>query len=238
MIDIHSHILFDIDDGSRSISESVEILKNMSELGFTDVVLTPHYIVDSKYENTKNEKEFKLNLLKEELNKNNIDINLYLGNELFIDPSIVKRLDDNALSINNSKYILLELPMNGEYNNSYGIICGLIEKGYKVIMAHPERYLSVQNDISVLDELVDLGVLFQSNIGSLFGMYGKDAKKTVKKLLKEKYISFLSTDIHHKTYNYEFFEDINKKLKKYYNEKEIEDLLVNNAKCVLENKEF
>ena len=238
MIDIHSHILFNIDDGSRSITESITILKNMSEKGFTDIILTPHYIIDSKYQNTIKEKEEKIKKLDERIKREKININLYLGNELYIDSNIDKKIGKEAMSLAKSKYILLEFPMDGEYNNQYGIISGLIEKGYKVILAHPERYLAVQKDISVLDEYKSLGVLFQSNIGSIFGMYGIKAKKTIKKLLKEKYISFLATDIHHESYNYKYLDKIFKKLKKYISSEEIENLLINNPKKVILNKEI
>lgn len=238
MIDIHSHILNNIDDGSRSINESVEILRNMKECGFTDIILTPHYILDTKYQNTIKEKQEKLEILKKELNKENIDINLYLGNEIYIDTDIKKKIKKEALSLNNSRYILLEFPMNGEYNNSYGIISGLIEKGYKVVLAHPERYENVKKDISILDEYKELGVIFQSNIGSIFGMYGKKEKKALKKLLKMHYIDILSSDIHHKSYDYKFFKDIYKKLGKIIDKEYIDDLIVNNASKIIKNEEI
>lgn len=236
MVDIHSHIINNIDDGSRSLDESISILKNMQDAGFTEIVFTPHYILDSKYQNTIKEKKEKLKLIEKKLKEENINLKLYIGNEIFIDSQISKEIGKNAYPINNSKYILLELPMSGEFNNSLGIISGLISQGYKVVLAHPERYETVIKDINILDEYKSLGVIFQSNIGSIFGMYGKDVKKTIKKLFKRKYIDLLSSDIHHKSYNYDYFYKIEKKLKKYYTEDEIKDLLINNAKKIINNK--
>lgn len=230
MVDIHSHILNNIDDGSKSTAESINMLKGLYENGVTDVILTPHYVMDSFYQNSIETKEKLFNKLKEEIKKNNIPINIYLGNEIYIDKDIKDKINKEALPLNNSNYILLEFPMNGIYNNSYGIISGLIERGYKVILAHPERYLTVKEDIKVLDEYKEMGVLFQSNIGSYFGDYGKTAKKTFKKLLKMKYISFIGTDSHSQNYNFKNIEKFRKKLSKVVDKNYLNDILEENAK--------
>ena len=230
MVDIHSHILNNIDDGSKSTTESINMLKGLYENGVTDVILTPHYVMDSFYQNSIETKEKLFNKLKEEIKTNNIPINIYLGNEIYIDKDIKDKINKEALPLNNSNYILLEFPMNGIYNNSYGIISGLIERGYKVILAHPERYLTVKEDIKVLDEYKEMGVLFQSNIGSYFGDYGKTAKKTFKKLLKMKYISFIGTDSHSQNYNFKNIEKFRKKLSKVVDKNYLNDILEGNAK--------
>lgn len=233
MIDIHSHILNNIDDGSRSIEESIEILRGLQENGITDVVLTPHYVMDSSYQNSIETKKDLFEKLKEEVKKTDISINMYLGNEIYIDKDISNMVKKEALPINDSNYILLEFPMNGVYNNAYGIISGLIEKGYKIILAHPERYLNVKNDISILDEYKELGVLFQCNIGSLFGDYGKTCKKIIIKLLKKKYVDFIGTDVHSKNYNFKNIEKFKKKLSKIVDKNYLSDILENNAKKIL-----
>lgn len=236
MIDLHSHIIYDIDDGSKSIEESIEMLKELSISGVSDIFLTPHYILDSKMQNTKKEKIEKFNIILEEIKKNNIDINIYLGNEIYIDSEIIKKINKEALTLNNSKYILLEFPMSGEFNNSYGIISGLIKKGYKVVLAHPERYETVKKDIHVLDEYKEIGVLFQCNTGSLFGEYGKDSKKTLIKLLKNNYIDLIGSDIHHKTFNFDSIKNIEKKLSKYVDNETLENILYNNAKQIIKKE--
>ncbi len=112
MIDTHSHILFGIDDGARNINESINILKKASTNGITDIILTPHYVPNSKYNCNNQDKQRLLNNLKEELIKNNIDINLYLANEVYLDLEISNLLENDISTINGSKYILIELPMN------------------------------------------------------------------------------------------------------------------------------
>lgn len=228
MIDIHSHILNNIDDGCKSIEESLKILKNMSNNGVTDIILTPHYIVDSIYQNTIEKKELLYAKLQEEIRKRNININLYLGNEIYIDKNIIKYIGKEALTLNKTNYILLELPISGIYENSYDIILELINNGYKVILAHPERYLTVQKDIKILNSYRDIGVLFQCNIGSLYGMYGRKAKKTFKKLLNKGYINYFASDIHNNNYNYSYIANIMKKHKKYFEKSNLNDIIKKN----------
>ena len=230
MIDIHTHILNNVDDGSKSLETSIKIIKSLSEKGVKDIFLTPHYIIDTQFELDYNEKEEKFNILKEELKRENIDVNIYLGNEIYINPKIKENILKDNICMNNTKYLLIEFPLNGEYNNIYGILSGLIEKGYKVILAHPERYLSVQKDISILDEYKSMGVLFQANIGSIFGMYGKSAKKTIKKLIKSRYIDFLGTDVHSNHFDYKYFDKLDKKIIKLSDIDYLNNIKYNNAK--------
>ena len=139
MLDIHSHLIFDVDDGSRSLEESINILSMMHEAGVTDMILTPHFIIDSKYMSSRDNNIYKLNILRDELKKRNIDMNLYLGNEIFMDNKVFDYLKENLISpLNDTNYILVELPMSGIYEGYQDILYSLIHKGYKVILAHPE----------------------------------------------------------------------------------------------------
>ncbi len=236
MVDIHSHVINNIDDGSKSIEDSIEMLKNLSEAGITDIIFTPHYIVDTDYQQTFAKRNKAYNNLVNKIKEEKIKINTYLANEIFIDVDIKKYIKKDKLTINGGDYILLEFPMTGRYNNSYGIIAGLIDEGYKVILAHPERYHTVQKDIHVLDELKELGVMFQSNIGSLYGAYGSKPKKAFKKLIKNKYIDFLATDIHRPSYKYSNIVKLEKKLKRYCDSEYFEKITYKNAKYKLLRK--
>ena len=207
MIDIHNHLLFGVDDGSKTIEESIDILKDMEKCGYTDIILTPHYIDGSRYSNVKDDNLKRLEILQEELKKNNISINLYLGNEIYIDDDINSFLNKDLISsLNNTNYLLIELPMSGEYMGYQEVFKDLINHGYKVILAHPERYLTFQDDYDLIYELKDMGVLFQCNIDSLNGKYGPYAKEMLIELLKNKQVSFLATDIHHKKHDINSWE--------------------------------
>ena len=127
--------------------------------------------------------------------------------------------------------------MNQELKYVKDILIELLSKNLKIIVAHPERYLYVQKDISYLKQFLDMGIIFQSNYASLIGRYGKEAKKTVKKLLKNKMIQCMATDAHRDNSIYLKMNNILKKIRKivsddYYN------LLVNeNQKHILNNED-
>ena len=208
MTDIHNHLLFGIDDGSTSIEESIDVLRDLESAGYKNVILTPHYIKDSNYNSPARENYKRLNMLKQALYQNNININLYLGNEIYMDDDIYELLQSKeAYSLNGTEYVLVELPMSGEYAGYEEVFRDLISKGCKVILAHPERYLSFQKDFNYVYELEKIGVFFQSNIDSLVGRYGDGAKTMIKRLLKEKKIAFLATDIHHKKHDYNVWKE-------------------------------
>lgn len=226
MTDIHSHILFDVDDGARNLEESIELLKKMFEIGFKNVIITPHYIKDSEYSSKNKEKIEKINQIKDELTKQNIKINVYLGNEIFINNEIYDLIKIGDIhTLNNTRYILVELPFHNQIVNLEDIIYELKIKGLIPIIAHPERYSYFQNNYKEVDRLREEGFLFQGNYASILGYYGKDSQKLLKYMLKKHYIDYLGTDIHRttKTYVIDNFKKIEKQITKitkkdYYQE--------------------
>lgn len=235
MIDIHNHLLYGIDDGSKSVEESVSILKEMEKCGYTDIILTPHYINGTRYSSSRNNNLERLAILQNELNKKNISINLYLGNEIYIDEDIDNLVKDGLISpLNNTNTLLIELPMSGEYPGYIEIFRDLIDKGYKIILAHPERYLTIQDDYDLIYEILDLGIKLQSNIDSLIGKYGEGAKETLKKLLKEKKVSYLATDIHHQKHDYDVWKTAKKIALKYISENEFIELTKINPSQIID----
>lgn len=239
-IDIHSHILYGIDDGSKSIEESINIIKEHIKMGFTDIVVTPHYIENSKYETNNIDKENILKTLKQELKKQNININLYLGNEVFVNNNLEELLKKKEIAtINNSKYLLIEFPMNEKPKDINNIIYELKIKGIIPIIAHPERYDYVEKNPNLVLEWIEEGALLQSNYGSIIGVYGSGPQKTIKKLLKKDLIEFLATDIHYPNNKiYLNMDKIRKKLKKLITEERFIELTNTNPKKIIENKEI
>ena len=114
----------------------------------------------------------------------------------------------------------------------------LIENNYVPIIAHPERYSYVQDNPEYVNELLDMGAMFQSNYGSIIGLYGKKAEKTVKKLLKENLVQFLGSDVHREERVYIFMPKILKKLKKIISSEKLKELTEINPQKVLDNGEF
>lgn len=217
MTDLHSHIIFDVDDGSSSIEESLQLLKGLKSVGFDNVIMTPHYIEGSEYCSENNEKLEKLEILKNEVRKNNIDINLFLGNEVFINDHMIEGVENNLIyTLNNSKYLLFELPFHNRIISLSDIVYEMRVQGYIPILAHPERYIYFQDNYDLVDELREEGLLFQANFASILGYYGKGAQKLLKYMLKNEYIDYLGTDIHHinKTYTIDNFSKIEKEFNK------------------------
>ena len=240
MIDMHNHILYGIDDGCKTIEESIETIKNMKKIGFNSIVLTPHYIEDSSFKANNNLKLQRLEILKEELLKNNIDVNLFLGNEIFINESINELIINKEIrSINNTRYILIELPFNNQILNLDDYLYELKLKGYKIIIAHPERYTYFKDNYKEARKLYDSGVLFQVNYGSIIGQYGSSSLKLVKKLLKDDMVDFISTDIHKPSSSlFDKFDDIKHKIIKIIGEDKFKDISYNNILKVINEEDI
>lgn len=211
IIDIHTHILPGIDDGSRNIEESIEIINYLYSVGITDIVLTSHYVCDTVYNYNQLVRVKLLNNLKEKLN--NDKIHLYLGNEVYLNDKIIDLLESHEIStINDTKYMLVELPLAGYLNNFQSILCDLNSYGIIPIIAHPERYQFIQKNKKRIRELLEFNCLLQCNIDSLTGKYGKRAKRIMKWLLKKDLVQFVATDTH--------YVSSDKELKKAYNKLE------------------
>ena len=239
MVDIHSHILPGVDDGSVDINDSINILRNAEKFGYTAVVATPHYIEGSYIAN--NKAKYKLiEVIKNEANRQNINIEIYFGNEVFVTENIKDLLyNDKVYSINNSRYILIELPRS---EGTYGLqscIFNLFSIGYIPIIAHPERYSFVQKNPNKLIDYIEQGVMFQLNSGSLLGCYGKSAQKTSKILLKHNMIHFIATDTHSsKSSSYAQTEEVYKLVSKLIGVKNTDRLMTQNPIDVIDNKKI
>lgn len=233
MIDLHSHILPGIDDGAKTFEDSVKIVKELCGQGITDMVATPHYICETNYVSTRANNAKLLNELKKRLKQEEVEVNLYLGNEIYIDSTIRKLLDGKKIAtLADSKYVLVEFPLNGQFPNYEDILGDLIQSGYKVILAHPERYVMVQEDFQVLQDLYDVGVLLQCNLGSFLGKYGKREEKIAIRLAKEGMIFGFGSDIHHCRGDKSIAKAI-KKLRRYYSQNELERVLIQNPRKVI-----
>ena len=238
MIDFHSHIVYDVDDGSETLEQSIEILKKAEHAGFNKIILTPHYM-ENYYEVPTNQITEKIEKLNEKCREEQIDIELYQANEIYITNHMVEFLEENyATTINNSRYVLFELPMNEEPANLLEVIYQLLENKKVPIIAHPERYAYIQKEPNKLIPLIEQGVLFQTNYGSIEGQYGKEIQKTAKLLLEHNFIHFLGSDVHHEGYIYEKMPEIKADLRKIISNEKIRELTTENAEKVLNNNEI
>lgn len=239
MIDFHSHIIPKIDDGARSEEETTSLLLEAESVGFDKIISTSHYCL-SQYEVEEIVRKEKLEKYEENFKlQTNRDIKLILGSEIYITPNIVDLIQENkASTINNTRYVLFELPLHHHVFNLKEIIFKLMENKYKPIIAHPERYLMVQKNPNMLIELIEMGVLFQANYASIIGVYGSGAKKTVKKLLKNNMIHFLGSDVHRENTIYPKIPKILPKIEKIVGKERLLELTTLNAEKILNNEDF
>ena len=197
MVDIHSHIINEIDDGSKSIEMTINMLKKAEQSGTTDIIATPHFM-RGRFEVEYKDVVKKVEELKKIVTENNIDINIYAGQEVYYSRKLIEYYNDKIIgTINNTKYMLIELPML-EFNIDEVIntIYELQIRGIVPIIAHPERYKQFIKKPSMINSLIKEGMLFQMNTGSIVGDFGKDVKKTAAKYLEHNVYSFIGSDAH------------------------------------------
>ena len=198
MTDIHCHILYGVDDGSDCLSESVEMARIAYESGTRMIIATPHANIPGTDGNPWNaEAEALLVNLNLKLKSEGIGLTVCPGQEVFAFGNLEKKISDKeVISLNGSRYLLLEFDFEeqGDYLLDR---CGeLIQLGLTPVVAHPERYRALQEDMDVAYDLKEMGCLFQLNKGSLFGSFGEDARETAHRFLGETLADFIASDAH------------------------------------------
>lgn len=141
-----------------------------------------------------------------------------------------------ASTINDTSYVLFEMPLNVEPMNLYDVIYEMLQNKLVPILAHPERYSFVQQDPELIYDLIQKGVLMQANYGSIIGQYGTKAQMIVKKFLESNMIHFLGTDCHRQNTVYPKIPQILAELNELIGEEKLEDLTETNPKLALKNK--
>ena len=195
-IDIHSHIIPGIDDGARDEAIALEMLEIAEKSGTRHIIATPHYV----YGNTRYgfativEKCEGLNRLAA---NEGIDITVYPGCEVFITPEIIELYEQGLIgTLADSSYMLVEFPMMSIPPYTDNVLYELQLKGITPIIAHPERYSEIQRRPEILESFIDRGILAQVNSGSLTGVYGRESKRTVMRLIKKGLVQFVASDAH------------------------------------------
>lgn len=238
MIDFHSHVLPNVDDGSKSVEETFKLLEEAKEAGFDGVISTSHYM-EEYYEVNVAERKVWINALSENLYKKNIDLKLYLGNEIYISKNIIDFLETGkATSINNSNYVLFEFPLNSKPMDMYDIIYDMLEYKLVPVLAHPERYSFVQKEPNLVYDLIQKGVLMQSNYGSILGMYGEKAQIIVRKLLENNMVHFLGSDVHRANSIYSKIQSSLGEIEAIVGEEKLKEISSVNPKLVVDNKKI
>lgn len=193
--DVHCHLIPGIDDGSRSAELSVELINRMLTWGITDIIATPHVTEDS-FENTPEHIDKAFRNLIDAIKRENIKINVSHSAEYRIDSFFMSQLDAGNITPLKGDYLLVENSYVQEPWELDKILFDLKLKGYIPVLAHPERYVYYHDKRNRYNELHRTGTLFQANLLSFAGYYGKNEKKAAEYLLEHNLIDFIGTDMH------------------------------------------
>lgn len=221
VVDIHSHLLPGIDDGVKSIEETVYILKIMQSLGYEKIITTPHVMSDY-YPNSEQEIRSKLEETNELINKHQLGIELEAAAEYYLDENLMFKLSnkEKLLTFGNN-YLLFETSFFNKPIFLEEAVFNMNTHGYQPILAHPERYIYLHGNHKLVEKLKNMNVLFQMNILSLTGFYSIECKKFALKLLKDKQIDFVGTDCHSALQADEIFNQANNKYLRLLNSENI-----------------
>ncbi len=235
-IDIHNHIIPAIDDGAKSVEEAIQMLKAAERANIDKIITTPHYR-EEYYLNTKEVIEAEIKTLKALIKSHKLNIDIYPGSEVYLTKSTAEGLNNGVIqTLNNSSYVLIEFFPYSDYwrFNVLDELYNLTLDGYKVIIAHPERYDITHRNPNFIYDLVNAGYYIQVNVNSLKSNHPNH--KLTLKLLDHNLVHFIASDAHdlinrplslHEGYEY---------VKTHYNEDYANTLFNDNPLKVIENK--
>ena len=241
MIDIHSHILYDIegDDGSRSLEMSLGMLRQAVDSGVTDIIATPHMHRRGVVPSWSSIQE-RVGTLQQEADKAGIHIHIYAGAEVSFDADTLNYLpkDGTDYCLAGTHYILIELLPTSAPENTERLIYELQLRGYLPILAHPERYKHIMEKPEYLLHWIEKGLLTQSNIGSFSGQFREKTENYVKWLYEHKAIHLLGSDAHRTDWRNADTREFQKKLQEYTGSEDFLNECSQHGEMIIKNRIF
>jgi Capsular polysaccharide biosynthesis protein len=234
-IDIHAHILPEVDDGSGSMEETVQMLKTALEQGIRTIIATPHFVAGES--NTPVEQLYLIrDRVQAEAKKLNEELKIEIGNELYYSKSILDTLKSKeALTLAGSRYLLVEFSVGEKYTEIYKGLSELVRAGYAPILAHVERYFCLYKREDFISELIEMGTYIQMNSSSLIGgIFHSDAAIN-RKLVKRGLVHFIGSDCHDQKYRVPSMQSAVDALNKKCDNALISNIFYANPKNILEN---
>lgn len=237
MIDIHNHLLIGIDDGPETDLEALDLLKQAVGQGITEIILTPHHY-NHQYHTPRNVVMNRMEHLKGLIGAAGLTLNIYSGHEARLDSELIKDLKSkDTMTLNDSRYILVELSDADIPKNIEDMTFELQMEGFVPIIAHPERHTLFIDKKLLLHNLIEKGALVQVTAGTVCGNEGKVLKHKVLEMIEDYFVHFIASDAHHRERRpfmlRDAYQEIENNLGKNYVE-----LLKNNAYSVLHNEEI
>ena len=214
MIDLHTHIIPQVDDGSKSLEMSIKMLELEVQNGVEQVMFTPHFMYDSNSEEKKEKIKAQYHLLIS--NCPELPLKTYLGAEIMYNENLYQRIENGneVFTLANSKYLLVEFPFHSPHYRIVDKLYMMVTKGYNVILAHPERYLYLT--IDDINEIKSCGILVQINTSSLLKDFGKEVYKRAITMMQNGFVDFVASDCHDLSIRKPNLKQVQKLLKKYH----------------------
>lgn len=240
MIDLHTHILPGLDDGSENLSDSLEMAELALEGGVDTLIATPHSNQVGRFENYASQEleqvfqQFQRALVREQL-----PLKVYLGMEIFASEDMEEKIRQGKLiGLNRSRYYLVEF----SFDEEPGIIGDCLEQifaaGGVPLIAHPERYFCVQDYPVLVYEWLKMGCFAQINKGSMFGRFGRHAAQAAKVLLQNHLVTCVASDAHSPYMRTTYMGDARAYLSDQFGDDEMHRLMVENPGRILRNAEI
>lgn len=236
-IDIHSHIIPNLDDGAANMDQTINMLRIAFRDGIRSTIVTPHNL-RNKYRITNIQIKYHMDELQEYINSTSSPITLYLGSEIYYSFDTLRLLKENQLlTLAGSRYVLIEFPPSSEYQYIKNGLNELYAAGYLPILAHAERYRNITCDLERFYELLCMGVYIQVNAMTITGDNGRPQQIIANELLKKEYVQFIATDCHSDGIRAPRLSECVDSIRRKYGEALVNRLLIENPSKIL-NKEY
>ncbi len=234
-IDIHTHILPGVDDGSKNMDETVQMLSAALKQGIKTIIATPHFAVGR--ENTPVDQLNSIrDMVQAEAKKLDKDLKIEIGNELYYSKSIIDALKSKeALTLAGGRYVLVEFSVNEKYREIYRGLNDLVRAGYAPVLAHMERYFCLNKREDLVSELIEMGVYIQMNSSSLIGGIFNSEAALNRKLVKQGFVHFIGSDCHDQKYRVPSMQSAVDALRKKCDNALITSIFLENPRNILEN---
>lgn len=233
-IDMHTHLLPNVDDGAKSVEVTQRMLQMAYEEGIHEIIATPHFSMGHHCKQSHLSKAYLLT--KEEAKKISSDLKIYLSNEIYYSNGIIDELKSgSANTIAESNYVLIEFSERASFRTINEGIRSLVLSGYRPILAHVERYLNLY-EVDRIEELINAGCYIQVNSKSFLGGFFDKRSRYCKKLAKLGYVHFVGSDCHNTQERAPTMKDTYRKLSTIVDSERLDEIFYHNPRKVLANE--
>jgi len=237
LFDMHCHLLPGVDDGSKNMEMTLDMLQIAHEEGTKDILFTPHFMIGRNHYKTAGELDAKFEEVKAVAAERYPEMNLYLGNEILYEEGVVDLLKAGEIhTMNGTRYVLVEFNVRTPFRQIRDAIRLLSEARYWPIIAHVERYQSLVKRMERIEEMLDMQALLQMNISSVEGGFLNESKRWCRKLIKEGCITFFGTDAHNVDSRAPYTQDYIPWIRKHCGDEDAEFMLSGAAKLMVQGK--